>query len=171
MGEREMILLMGAVFFFTMTTMSINRFCLNNSEVIMESEFNYYAISLAQGMIEEAKTRAFDANVEDKSNLPSLSKLPGAFTGVKELGPDPGEYYPNYSDVDDYDGLNLDITANINGPKVNYNVQVQVGYVEEYDLNKVIGPKKFHKKMIVTVTSSYMSAPVILSHIFSYVVY
>jgi hypothetical protein len=168
MGEREMFLVLGAMIFFSMTSLSVNRFCLNNNEVMMRSEFDYYAISLAQGIIEEAKTRAFDVAVADENNLPPLSDLPGAFTGDKSLGPMPGEYYPNYNDVDDYNGLNLDITANINGPKVNYHVQVQVRYVEEWDLDTLIGPKKFQKGMIVTVTSSYISAPIVLSHVFSY---
>ena len=162
MGEREMFLIMGAMLFFTMTSLSVNRFCLDNNEVMMRSEFNYFAISLAQGIIEEAKTREFDSAIV----FGTAHTLPDDFTYPP--GPRYDEHYPNFNDVDDYTGLNLDITANINGPKVNYHVQVQVRYVEEWDLNTLIGPKKFHKKMIVTVTSDFISAPVVLSHVFSY---
>lgn len=164
MGEREMFLVLGAMFFFTMTSLSVNRFCLNNNETMMKSEFDYYAISLAQGIIEEAKTRAFDVAVE--GTPPPLSNLPGAFT--YPCGPRNDEHYPNFTDVDDYNGLTLNITANVNGPKVNYTVQVVVGYVTEYNLNTFVYYKTFHKKMIVAVTSNFISSPVVLTHVFSY---
>ncbi len=164
MGEREMFLVLGAMLFFTMTSLSVNRFCLDNNQVMRQSEFEYYAISLAQGIIEEGKTRAFDVAVEGAT--PPLSSLPGLFT--YPCGPRWDENYPNYTDVDDYNGLNLTVTANVNGPKVNYTVRVVVGYVAETNLNTIVSYKTFYKKMIVTVTSSYISTPVVLSHVFSY---
>lgn len=164
MGEREMFLVLGAMFFFTMTSLSVNRFCLDNNEVMMRSEFDYYAVSLAQGIIEEAKTRYFDVAVE--GTPPPLSSLPGAFT--YPCGPRWDEHYPNFTDVDDYNGLNLTVTANVNGPKVNYTVDVVVGYVTETNLNTFVSYKTFYKKMIVRVTSTYISAPVVISHVFSY---
>lgn len=160
MGEREMILVLGAMFFFSMTSLSVNRFCLQNDEIMMQSEFDYYAISLAQGIIEEAKTRYFDVAVEGAT--PPLSSLPGLFT--YPCGPRWNESYPNYSDVDDYNGLDL----NINTSRANYRVRVVVGYVNETNLNTLVGYKTFYKKMTVTVTSNYISAPIALSHVFSY---
>ena len=162
MGEREMFLVLGAMLFFTMTSLSVNRFCLDNNEVMMKSEFDYYAISLGQGIIEEAKTREFDSSIA----FGTANTLPDDFT--YPLGCRYDEQYPNFNDVDDYNGLNLDITANINGPKANYQVVVHVGYVEEHDLNTFVGYKTFHKRMTVIVTSDFITAPVILSHVFSY---
>ena len=160
MGEREMLLVLAAMLFFSMTSLSVNNFCLHNNETMMKSEFDYYAISLAQGILEEAKTRFFDVAVE--GTPPPLSNLPDAFT--YPLGPRYNEYYPNYTDVDDYHGLNLDVTT----PRVNYNVRVQVGYVRESDINTVVSYRTFYKKMTVAVTSPFISAPVVLSHVFSY---
>ena len=165
MGEREMILLMGAMFFFAMTTMSINRYCLNNSQVIMESEFNYHAISIAQGIIEEAKTKKFDHVViatptRDKDSL--------------TLAADLGREGSVFDDIDDYHYYNenpLELAAEVDGRKVDYTVQVEVGYVQESDPSTVVPSQKFYKKMTVTVTSSYLSNPVVLSHIFSYFEY
>jgi hypothetical protein len=164
MGEREMLLAMAAILFFSMTTMTIDRFCLNNSEVMMESEFIYYATSLAQKIIEEAKTKAFDQTVVSNP----ATNPPYSFS---MFGPGPGESYPNFTDVDDYNGLNLPVTATVNGPKVNYTVRVRVGYVEESDLNTIVTHNTFHKKMIVTVASDYLPAPVKLSYVFSYFEY
>ena len=162
MGEREMFLVLGALLFFTMTSLSVNRFCLNNNEAMMKTEFDHYAVSLAQGIIEEAKTRAFDLYVVSNP----AANPPGDFT--YPLGPRWDEYYPNYNDVDDYNGLHLTVSADTTGPKVDYDVDVQVGYVEEYDIDTFVSHKTFHKKMKVTVTSDFISAPVVLSHVYSY---
>jgi len=165
MGEREILLVIGAMIFFAMTSLSVNRFCLDNNEVMMQSEFNYYAVSLAQGIIEEAKTRAFDvAVVSAPANDP-----PNDFT--YPLGPRWNEYYPNFNDVDDYNGLTLNIQADVNGPPVNYTVHVVVGYVKETNPDKIVSEKTFYKKMIVTVSSDYISSDVVLSHVFGYYEY
>ena len=162
MGEREMILVLGALIFFSMTSLSVNRFCLDNNEVMMKSEFDYFAISLAQGIIEEVKTREFDSAIV----FGTAHTIPDDFT--YPLGPRNDESYPNYNDVDDYNGLNLTVTADTNGPKVDYNVSVSAGYVEAYDIDTFVSHKTLHKKVVVTVTSDYISAPVILSHVYSY---
>lgn len=158
MGEREMFLVLGAMFFFSMTSISVNRFCLNNNEIMMKSEFDYYAISLAQRIIEEAKTRAFDVAVvsEPASNPPNDFTYP--------LGPRWDETYPNFNDVDDYHNLSL----NVNTPRTDYTVAVQVGYVEEGNLDEIVEHKTFFKKMTVTVSSDYMSSDVTLTHVYSY---
>ena len=162
MGEREIFLVLGAMLFFTMTSLSVNNFCLHNNETMMQSEFVYYAISLAQQIIEETKTREFDSAIV----FGTAHDLPDDFT--YPLTPRYDEHYPNYNDVDDYNGLTLNITANINGPRVNYTVAVVVGYVHEYDLNTIANHRTFHKKMTVTVTSPYISGSVVLSHVLSY---
>lgn len=158
MGEREMMLVLAALFFFSMTSLSVNRFCISNNEVMMKSEFDYYAISLAQSIIEEAKTRHFDVAVESgpATNPPNDFTYPG--------GPRYDEHYPNFSDVDDYNGL----TKTINTSRVNYTINVTVGYVQETNLNTIVSFKTFHKKMTVTVSSPYITSNVVLSHVFSY---
>lgn len=166
MGEREMILVLAALLFFSMTSLSVNRFCLQNDETMLQSELEYYAISLAQGLIEEAKTRYFDVAVETDPP-PALSQLPNLFTYPG--GPRWNESYPNYSDVDDYHGLTLNIT-NANNPsaKVNYTVRVQVGYVNEANIDQIVNYRTFYKKMTVIVTSTYLPTTVVMSHVFAY---
>ena len=172
MGEREMILLMGAMIFFATTTMSINRFCLNNSQVMMESEFVYYATSLAQGIIEEAKTKKFDENI---ISTPTRDSTDFSYS----LGRETGDVYYcdvdsnftfNFNDVDDFNNLQFPKKANLNGSKVDFKIKVKVGYVPKSNLDSVIAGPTFHKKMTVAVSSNFMTAPdtVKLSHVFSY---
>lgn len=158
MGEREMFLVLASLFFFSVTSLSVNRFCLNNSEIIMQGEYEKFAISLAQRFIEEAKTRAFDAASESGST----ANPPSDFT--YPLGPRWNEYYPVFTDVDDFHRLSLQVPTD----KATYNVYVTVGYVYENDPDVVITSKTYHKKMTVTVSSSVLPQDIVLSHVYSY---
>jgi hypothetical protein len=162
MGEREMFLVLAAMLFFSMTSLSVNNFCINNNETMMKSEFDYYAISLAQGIIEEAKSRFFDAAVEG-TTIPPLSSLPGAFTYPPSRRA--GEYYPNLTDIDDYHHT---YPLTFNTPRVDYTVTISVVYVRD-DLTQANSYEEtFNKRMTVTVTSPYTSGSVVLSHVYSY---
>ena len=160
MGHREMILTLAAVFFFSMTSLSMNRIWLQNNDIMMKSEFDYYAISLAQRIIEETKTRAFDSNVESGP----AANPPDDFVSPHSLGPRWDEVYPNFSDVDDYNNLYL----TINTPRANYLVFAFVRYIDENNLDRIVEYRTFFKKLFVVVLSDYISTPVILSHVFAY---
>ena len=154
MGERELLLVMAAMMFFSTTNLSVNRFILYNNEAIMENEIEYYAISMAQRIIEEAKTRKFD-----------LFAPPQDFTAPWSLGPANYESYPLVNDVDDYHRFD----RTINTPQGPYRVQVQVYYVEETNIDHIVSHRTNYKKMTVTVTSDYLSHPIVLNHVFSYI--
>ena len=96
------MLVLGALMLFGLTMLSTNRYIADQNESIIRQEYEWYSISLAQSFIEEAKTKAFDANVINAS--PSV---PSGFTPYGQLGPAAGETYPNFDDIDDYNGLAL----------------------------------------------------------------
>ncbi|MBD3288373.1 hypothetical protein GF337_06175 [candidate division KSB1 bacterium] len=158
MGEREMFLVLASLFFFSMTSLSVNRFCLNNSEILMQSEHEKYAISLAQSIIEDAKTRAFDVATEagPSSNPPSDFTYPASARN--------DEYYPNYSDVDDF----TDIDIQVNNGKATYNVTAYVGYVEDTNPAQFVSHRTYYKKMVVTVSSDVLPRDIALSQVYSY---
>lgn len=158
MGEREMILTLGAVFFFAMSSLSANRFLVDNSEVMWRSELEYNAISVAQSIIEEAKTRAFDVSTETgtPANPPSDFTYP--------LGPRYDEHYPNFTDMDDYHGLSTTIST----PYGNFLVQATVFYVLDTNPDQRVFYKTFYKKLTVTVSSDYIQNNIVMSHVFGY---
>ena len=167
MGEREMFLVIGAIIFFTITSLSVNQFCVNHSEVMMQSEFDYYAISLAQRVIEEAKTRAFDSAVA----FGTSTNPPYDFTGPGSLGHLNNESFNweeenklPFNDIDDYNNINDDVST----PRGDYHVSATVYYVEESNPDVKVYHRTFYKKMIVTVTSDYISNPITLSHVYCY---
>ncbi|MEE4312815.1 MAG: hypothetical protein V2J62_13210 [candidate division KSB1 bacterium] len=160
MGQREMVLLLGAIFFFSMSTFSVNRFFVTSNEIVMRSEFDYYGISLAQKFIEEAKTRAFDATIA----FGTLNNVPGDFNSPYSLGHANNESYPNFNDVDDYHNLRI----NVDSGRTTYSVSAVVYYVNEYNPDQNVNYRTRLKKMVVTVSSPYMTSNVVMSHVFSY---
>jgi len=167
MGEREMLLVLAAMFYFSMTSLSVNRFCVNNSEVMMKSEFDYYAISLAQRVIEEAKTKPFDSAVA----FGTSTNPPYDFTGPGSLGHLNNESFNweeenklPFNDADDYNNLNEDIST----PRGDYHISATVYYVDDTNPNVKVYHRTFYKKIEVTVSSDYISHDIKLSHVYCY---
>jgi hypothetical protein len=160
MGQRELLLLLGAVVLFGTATVTKNRYVVEQNESMLQRELELYAIALAQSYIEEAKTKAFDKNVVNTS-----SSLPEGLT-APPLRPDPGEKYPYFDEVHDFNGLAL---AHSSG-RVDFHVSITVEYVEAINPEVAANSATHHKKMAVTVTeNSYLGYPVRLSHVFSYI--
>ncbi|MBN1540777.1 hypothetical protein JW992_01435 [candidate division KSB1 bacterium] len=154
MGERELILLTAALVFFSSISLSVNRFFLDSSEMLLRNEFDYEAISLAQRFLEEAKTRRFD-----------LYEPPHSFTSPYSLGWAYYESYPNFNDVDDFHNLVLDITT----PRAVYRVSIQAHYVPEWNIDKIVYYCTNYKKVIITVTNPNLTQPIRLAHVYSYI--
>lgn len=161
MGQRELILVLGALTIFGMTILTANRFIVSQTNEMLEHEFEYFAASLAQGYIEEAKNMAYDENVIN--NTPS--SLPTGFTSAGSLGPNGGENYGDYDDVDDFDGY----SETINSGRGDFEVNIVVVYVDPSDPDNPTSAKKYCKKMTVTVTNDMLDHPVILSQVFGYI--
>ncbi|MFQ6114023.1 MAG: hypothetical protein ACE5NG_08015 [bacterium] len=155
MGQRELLLTIGAIVVFSLTSLSINRLSLRNTEAIYGQQAEFYAVSVAQRFIEEAKVKAFDENT-----------IIGTVTdpsGFSTLGPDT-ESYPNFDDVDDYDGYST-TDPSIIGTIVD-SVSISVVYVQD-DLADS-GSKTYYKKMTVTAYSDYLNNPVRADYVFAY---
>jgi len=161
MGQRELILVLGALTIFGMTILTANKFIVSQNDEMLEHEFEYFAASQAQAFIEEAKIMAYDENVIN--NTPG--SLPSGFTSAGSLGPNVGENYQDYDDVDDFDGY----SETIDSGRGDFVVNIVVSYVDPTDPDNASSTKKFCKKMTVTVTNDMLNHPVILSQVFGYI--
>jgi len=160
MGPRELLLTLGAITIFGITTLSVNRLALNNSDAIVNQQIELYALNLAQRFIEEGKTRAFDEFTI--SNTPA--SLPSGFTPAP-LDHGVTEAYPNFDDVDDFNGLSLVQDT----PVGSMTVSVSVNYVSEANLDSIVDPTKtFYKKMSVQVQSEALSNVVQADYVFAF---
>ena len=159
MGNRELLLLLGAITIFGVLVSNTNRYMVEVKDVSMQREFTTYANSLAQSVIDEAKTKAYDGKVVGGS-----PPLPAGFTGHGALGPEPGEVYPNFDDVDDYNGFTGADSLMLG----DYSINVWVNYVNETTPDDSVHQKTFCKKMTVQVTSDYLNHPLETSYVFGY---
>ena len=83
MGQRELLLVLGALILFGLLRLSTNRYLIDQNESIIQREYEFYGISLAQSFIEEGKTKAFDLN--------GTVSNPSELTQWNQLGPAVGE--------------------------------------------------------------------------------
>ncbi|MCH8020576.1 hypothetical protein IH785_12015 [candidate division KSB1 bacterium] len=160
MGQRELLLVLGALILFGLTMLSTNRYVIDQNESIIQREFEFYGISLAQSFIEEAKTKAFDEKV-----INGAVNAPGQLTHWNSLGPDAGETHPNFDDVDDYNGLTLTESTG----RDTFDVSIEVGYIlDETDPETIINSRSWYKRMNVTISNPFLIQPLVLGFVFSY---
>ncbi len=159
MGRSELLLVLGALILFGLTRLSTNRYMIDQNDAIWQREFENYSLALAQSFIEEATTKAFDEN--EINGNPTIKD---DFTHPNNLGPD-GEVYPNFDDIDDFNGYaEIDTTT-----RAIFDVEIAVGYVQENDPQTVVNSKEYYKKMTVTISNSNLIQPIQLSYIFGFI--
>lgn len=159
MGHQELLLTLAAIAMFGVVLLNMNRKMIEQNEDMIQREFEYYAISLAQSFIEEAKTKVFDENV-----ITASAASPADFTSYGALGSEGGEVYPNFDDYDDFDGYSAPDTAG----RDTFFVAISVGYVNEGAPETIISAESYYKRMTVSVSNRYLDAPVNLSYVFGF---
>ncbi len=160
MGQRELLLVLGALILFGLTMLSTNRYVIDQNESIIQREFEFYGISLAQSFIEEAKTKAFDEKV-----INGTVNTPGQLTHWSQLGPDAGQTHPNFDDVDDYNGL----TRTESTGRDEFDVSIEVGYINETDPETIVNPGSYYKRMNVTISNPFLIQPIVLGYVYAYI--
>ena len=141
MQTAETLIVLGVLVLFSIFTMSVHQFILGDKELIYESEEMIEAIALAQGFIEEAEMMRFD---ED-----STAMTPTLFTDNGELGPETGESYPNFDDVDDFNGYQ----ATEQSLTVPYTISIDVHYVNESSPYSETSSETYIKESVVSISS------------------
>ena len=180
----NMILSIGALLIFGTFLSSSNRLMTGNTQIAEQNEYYISAVSLAQAIIDEAKTKAFDQKTDT-----SVVALSDSLTNPVKLGPEGTEatglpkpdtltsaapytatsrgYRSTYkfNDVDDYDKY----TRLVNTPRAEkFSISVKVNYANTIDPDFLTMTRTFCKRMIVTVSSPYLANNVVLSYAFTY---
>ncbi len=159
MSSVQSMLTIAALVFLSMISLQFNRTALNTQTAEIENKIYLTAFSLADDMIEEIKVKGFD-----ETTVPFPTNVTTNLTSLANFGPDVGESYGNFDDVDDYNGYNKLVSA----PHAeDYYVAVAVKYVEEDDPDDDSSVQTFYKKVTVTVSSPYAGNPIKLSFIFT----
>jgi hypothetical protein len=159
MNTGQSLLSIGALLVFSLVSLNFNSTVLTNTTVEVENKVYLTAFSLADDLIEEIKQKAFDAAT---INFPTTN--PSSLTDAYSLGHGSWEVYPDYNDIDDFNGFVKTVSA----PHAeNYKVSCIVTYVDGDNPDKVVWTQTFYKKVTVTVGSPYLRNPIKLSHIFT----
>ena len=149
----------GALLLLSLIELRFNSAVLENTTIETENKVYLTAFSLANDLIEEIKSKAFDAAT---FNFPTTD--PSDLTPAYSLGHASNEVYPNFNDIDDFDRYERTIDA----PHAeNYNVTCSVYYVSEYNPDYKVMTQTFYKKVDVTVSSPYMKKTIKLSFVFT----
>ena len=148
-GTYQMMFVLAAMTLLSQITLTVNRYVGNNLQSSLSSEATITATGLAQSMMPEVGTLAFDENTVD---APVLD--PASLTAVSYLGPESGEPSPPpkpsafFDDIDDFDGYEQIVTTKRLG---DFRVRTQVWYVDESDLENPATTQTFLKRLTVTV--------------------
>lgn len=157
MGQQELLLTIGAIVAFSIASFATNQNTVRNSEAVYQRQAEFYALSMAQRFIEEAKTRAFDEKA-----INTLVTSPTDF--INPLKSDGAETYPNYDDADDFVDAPTTFTSDLGTMTVN----ITFVYVPDTNLGITSITRTFYKKMQVTVTTPYLTSPVTVSYVFAH---
>jgi hypothetical protein len=158
MNSVQSMLTMGALVLLSLSSLRFNTSVLENSTAQIENKVCLTAFSLADDMIETIKQRSFDeATTEFPTGLANL-------TPADKLGPESGETYQTFNDIDDYNLYHKTVSA----PHAeNYGVLCQVCYVDGDNPDNEISTQSYYKKVTVIVSSPYMKNDISLSFIFT----
>ena len=159
MNTGQSLLSIAALVLFSLVSINFNSSVLTNTTAEVENKVYLTAFSLADDLIEEIKQKAFDATtVKFPTNDPS------SLTSAYSLGPGSWEEYPNYNDIDDFNGFIKSVSA----PHAeNYKISCRVYYVDGDNPDDIVWTQTFYKKAIVIVSSPYLRKSINLSHIFT----
>ena len=155
----QTVLTMGAMMLFSFSSLRFNSIMLQNSTLETENKVYLTAFSLADDMIEEIKNKNFD-----EATLLYPTTATAVLTKADSLGPEHGEIYPNYDDIDDYNNYSKLISA----PHAeDYTVSCKVFYVDGNNPDNMVTTQTFYKKVTVTVSSPFLRNNVNLSYVFT----
>src|ERR1041385_487752 len=173
MGLNILLTIFSFVLFGTLLV-SDNNVITNNVQLVTENQYAIAAFAVAQSVIDEAGTKAFDEHTVGGIEVPDS----GSMSAV--LAPESAEIPPtmdvtgasgywsgvHFDDVDDYNGYRraVPLAAHLQGDTVSVVVQ----YVSVADPESALAHPSYCKKMTVTVRSPYLSRPYKFSHVFTY---
>ena len=155
MNTGQSFLSIGSMLLLALVSLNFNSSVLQNTTVETENKVYLTAFSLADDLVEEIKQKAFDEKTIDFQAI-AVNQL------SLPLGPEAGEVWPNFNDVDDYQNYSKPVSL----PHVeDYTVSCQVNYSNSSGENQL--SQSYFKKVTIQVTSKYMGSPLYLRFIFS----
>ena len=157
----QTLLISGALFLLSLISLSVNRAVLQRQETSTEGEAVIVATSLAQSMVEEISMKKFDQRV-----VLTPASVPDSLTLTSQLGADSGEVFPNFNDVDDFNGYSRTVATPVLG---DFTLKSRVWYTTSTLLGDSTSTRTFMKAVKIVVGGNpYMRDSVIVQNIVTY---
>ncbi len=157
-GISEVLQTISAMVIFSIILLSANRMIHRNTFIQVEGDLERQVIVLAQDVIDEARTKAFDEN--STGSVPPTA-IPADFTDPAALGPESGEgNRAKYNDFDDFNGWTGQVETRHGQSDLSFDLSAEVFYVEynstteEFDS---VGTRSTYKKLRVFVESPFLT--------------
>jgi MSHA pilin protein MshD len=159
MNTGQSLLSIGALLLLSLTILRVNNGILSSDTVLQNSKIGVLATSLGTSLIEEANRKSFDAASVGEAIIDKKMLTPPYL-----LGPDGGETPDTYNDFDDYNGyVKADTVFNID-----LRMACKINYVEPNNVDGIKFAKTWHKKITVSISSSFISDTLLFSSVYSY---
>lgn len=170
----DLVFMMGAMVLFSLFANNANDGIVRGSTLLSQVEVEYSAISFAQTIVDEARSRAFDhatvptdpdeIAIVGNTGLLGQTGYPAGFTAPGAMGRETGETYPNFNDFDDYHELRL-IRESEYG---DYTVSAVVEYLDETDMQTASSARSNIKRLSVRVDHPNLLNPIIIPYVKTY---
>ena len=148
MGSGQTMLTVLAMVLLSFLMLRVNNLNLNTTTTLNTTKFEVLAFSLAESMIQEISANAFD-----QQTVSAVVSSPSSLTTT--LGPESGETFATYNDIDDFDNYaRTDTVPEKSG--VVFNIRCTVDYVNSTTPDVPTATKTWNKLITVYVTSPFM---------------
>jgi hypothetical protein len=148
MGTGQTMITLFAMVLLSFLILRVNNLFLQTNTTLYTTKFDVLAFSIAQSMIQEIEANSFDQN--------TYSAAVATTSGLSTiLGPESGETFATYNDIDDYNNYTRTDTV----PKksgIPFNIKCKIDYVTSAAPDVATSTPTWNKRITVYVTSPFM---------------
>ena len=159
-GRVQYILIAGVMFLISQMSLTVNSRILQAKGLSTENESILAATSFAQSFLREVAAKKFDERAIGKK-VTSVDSL----TAAVSFGPDYGEGYATFDDIDDFNGYTRSISNDRLG---DFNMAVVVNYVNKGSLETTSFVRTFMKSVTVTISGPYLPKNIVMKTVVAY---
>ncbi|MCF8242628.1 MAG: hypothetical protein K9J16_14715 [Melioribacteraceae bacterium] len=161
MGSVQQMLILGGLILLSYLSLTYYNSRANQSEVVLFNENIISSTSVAQSMLEEIQSKAFDENT-----VSSGCNSPDELTSNISLGSDPDEEDPtSFDDIDDYDNFQKTFSLTRLG---DYTVESHVYYINTMFPEVTSESPTFSKRIDVYVWNPFFGDTLTINTVVSY---
>lgn len=166
MNTGQMMMTLGAMILLSFLILRVNSSQVNSHGTIVDSKLGIVGITVANTYVDFAKRQVLDEVIRDSTVTVSSY---ADFTNPSQLGPESGEVYPDFDDVDDFNlwdpsqGREIiitDTTTLANSTNLSQNtpfyITSEVYYVDQPNFDTKVNYKTWFKRLVVKVWADGM---------------